>query len=380
MEDFSIRDSIKQGKNNWNLMQKKILKEETDQMGGSDVSATSPLSAGEKPETMKKVAQTVSQAGETEEFKNLKKNLLLGITNAKKEQVRKLALLFKKPETLSLEDFTSTIQSLKDELVAEKEKLYPVLSDTISKYNNIVDVALSHMLGSMGLAVERMKLPPVKNIDDFRNVALFFGDYDNIIKDIANNIKSIGQKNILGAKLDEAFSGKKNVQAVDDTLSSLTKIKDRIPNKFSATLRDSGLITHLRNAYLVAAKVEVLEALIKGFEQKLQRLNASAKAKDAAEAKKEAELIVLDPADFGVDPNEMTQALEEMSPVVPTMRNGPGKIAQVVEETEACALDEQVNSYSSKKEVLKESWKKVADRSTSPNKNIKPDDFTLLMG
>lgn len=376
--ETSIRDSIKLGKSNWKEMQKRILKEETDQMGGSDVSANAPLAGGYKPETMKKVAQTVSQTGETPEFKNLKKTLLLGITDAKKEQVRKLALMFKKPEGLSLQDYIDTIQSLRDELVAEKEKLYPALNGSISKYNEIVDVALSHMLGSMGLAVERMKLPPVKNIDDFRNVALFFGDYDNIMSDIANNIKAIGQKNILSAKLDEAMKGR-NVQEVGDTLSSLTKIQDRIPNKFSKTIHESGLITQLRNAYVITAKIEVLEALVKGFEQKLQRLAASAKSKDAIQAKKDAELIVLDPADFGVEPNEATQSLDEMNAVVPVMKTGPGKIAQIAEEADSCVLDEQVNSYTTKKTVLKESWKKVATRS-SPDKNIKPDDFNLLMG
>ena len=98
-------------------------------------------------------------------------------------------------------------------------------------------------------------------------------------------------------------------------------------------------------------------------------------------AKQDAELIVLDPADFGVSVEEPTSALDERQ-VVPTMMTGPGKIAQLHEDedTDDGIMDESINRYSRNKKLMNESWSKVAANSSKPNKNIKPDDFTLLMG
>jgi hypothetical protein len=158
----------------------------------------------------------------------------------------------------------------------------------------------------------------------------------------------------------------------------LSKVKDRIPNKFSKTIQESGLIKYLTNAYLIAAKHEVLDALIAGFNQKIQKLNASKASRDAAQAKRDAELIVLDPDDFGVDPHSIVEPVDENA-VVPTTRQGPGKIFDVNQPLQESKEDPE-KAENARKTLLTEGWNKMSDKSMKNSKNAKPDDFTLLIG
>ena len=96
------------------------------------------------------------------------------------------------------------------------------------------------------------------------------------------------------------------------------------------------------------------------------------------QAKKDAELIVLDPKDFGVDQNAIVEPVDE-NVVVPTTKQGPGKIYDINQQIQENKEDKQ-DAANARKNLLTEGWNKMSDRSIKNSKNAKPDDFTLLIG
>jgi hypothetical protein len=391
MEETSIRDSINLGKANWQQMQKRLLKE-ADQIGGSDIPATQPTGGGVVggvKDTMANVGKVASEGGATKEFENIKNKLNYAISDTKAKYVKDNANRITKLNTQSvtLEDIIMDVEDTIKSLESERQKNELTLNKIIKDYNEKAETSLKQALGTMGLKVESYKIPEIKSLNDFLNFAILYTPIadSHIINDIFTKMEPISEKNLLAAQLSEAKRGinvENPVAATDKEGGirpdpSLQKIKGRIPNKFDEVVK---VLSHdIKNALLVMGKIEVINALGEGFTKKLQRLNATKSSKDAAQAKRDAEIIVLDPKDFGVSPEEPTQSLEE-NKVVPRMKAGPGKIAEEVETQDESKLDEQVNSFAKNKEHLKESWSKVAGRSSKPSKDVKPDDFTLLMG
>jgi hypothetical protein len=300
---------------------------------------------------------------------------------------------------LAIEDGESLDKSIEEVLQLrnnEKNKIVTDLNKEINEFNSSVKQAIDWH--QRPLATDHTALPPVQSLNDFKNMQVAFADYPHLAAYLIQDVDNVGKKPVNEASRqrlnirEPTEAGKQNAE--NETLSLYKWLsRTHVEGK-------QKIVQHLYNIFRKVAELEVFEAVNKGLEQKLQRVRASMKSKQKQE---DIPLVIIDAdstENANLTPEELDAILQRLrkegiindnKPAEPEIKevftprtaSGPGKVVDVNDMSqiyESEKNDLEADKATHRKTVLTEGWNKIANRSIKAAKNVKPDDFTLLMG
>jgi hypothetical protein len=397
-ESTSITGNIRQGKLNWAKMEKRILKESVDQMGGSDISPNADMQGGRfdtRKDKLDVLASNIKTLGDIPEFKKMQAELS-GVMS--KDKVDKVVANARRVK-LAIEDGESLDKSIEEVLQLrnnEKNKIVTDLNKEINEFNSSVKQAIDWH--QRPLATDHTALPPVQSLNDFKNMQVAFADYPHLAAYLIQDVDNVGKKQVNEASRqrlnirEPTEAGKQNAE--NETLSLYKWLsRTHVEGK-------QKIVQHLYNIFRKVAELEVFEAVNKGLEQKLQRVRASMKSQQKQE---DIPLVIIDAdstENANLTPEELDAIVQRLrkegiindnKPAEPEIKevftprtaSGPGKVVDVNDMSqisESEKNDQEADKATHRKTVLTEGWNKIANRSIKTAKNVKPDDFTLLMG
>lgn len=433
MDDLT--KSIKTGKSDWEKYTKKIiLKEDTDQMGGSDISPDASAKYGfdkTKAQRLETATERDRELYAGDWFKKFRKENIIKlkkpIIGETIKKIRKIKFLRDSDEGT----FPELLTELIGEISAEREKLLPALNKAIKDFNAMIDLPTSKTEG-----YDRMKafMRPVQSMEEFENQRLnIMGQYgslapyfiDYIEKNNLNEAPSSEEyfdrlkadysqykmKQNPETKMFEIInSDGKVVQVIRDADKAAENLRKRNEGEGSRKGRGSlfdKAVEYFKTILVIEQKSQLYDAMIKVFKNKLIRSKKYEKEKDKEEfviiddsdfaelfgdgedytgtisgglgkplvpavAAKQAEKPDLEPKEPALEPEEPELVQESrLSP-------GPGKIMnpedKPKEEKDASDIKRD------RKEDLNKAWKKYSEAHKSDKNTATPDKFTLLMG
>lgn len=399
MEEPTITDNIRQGKLNWAKMGKRILKEAADQMGGSDISPNANMQGGRfdtRKDKMNVLASNIKTLGDIPEFKKMQSELS-GVMS--KDKIAKVVANARRVK-MAIEDGERLDSSIEEVLQLrnnEKNKLISDLNNEINEFNGSVKQAIDWH--QRPLATDHTALPPVKSLNDFKNMQVAFADYPHLAAYLIQDVDNVGKSQ----SVNEASRQRLNVRQPTEIGKQNAENETLNLYKWLSRTHVEGkqkIVQHLYNIFRKVAELEVFEAVNKGLEQKLQRVRASMKS---GQKQEEIPLVIIDAdstENANLTPEELDAILQKLrkegvigdnKPVVPEVKEeftprvgcGPGKVVDVNmvnHLSESNTIDKETDKASKRKTILSESWNKISERSIKSAKTAKPDDFTLLMG
>lgn len=397
MEEPTITDNIRQGKLNWAKMGKRILKEAIDQMGGSDVSPNAEMQGGQfdtRKDKLDVLASNIKTLGDIPEFKKMQSDLA-GVMS--KEKINKVIANARRVK-LAIQDGESLDGSIEEVLQLrnnEKNKIISDVNSEINEFNGSVKQAIDWH--QRPLATDHTALPPIKSLNDFKNMQVAFADYPHLAAYLIQDVDNVGKTQ----SVNEASRQKLNIRQPSEAGQQKAENETLNLYKWLSRTHVDGkqkIVQHLYNIFKKVAELEVFEAVNKGLEQKLQRVRASMKS---GQKQDEIPLVILDAdstENVNLSPEELNAIFQKLrkegivvdnKQAVPEVREaftprigcGPGKVVDmsVVNQLSENKVSE-VDKATKRKTILSESWNKMAEKSVQSAKNAKPDDFTLLMG
>lgn len=408
--DRTLTSEINNGKSDWNVMQKRLFKEAAEplkpasfvQSSGNTASQSdaSPYDQSKdeqniphdkqfftrRKDYLELLKSNVNNLGNTELFKNYRNVISATLSNQLKNKIKAFVTNVKleKDKNIPFDDQINSF--INDDIKEDKDYLIQQINKNIEKYNDKVEEAL--MRSSLGLHTANMWIPPIKSVDDFKNIK---------IVNLQQHIFTVLMDKLLNKKELEEARQKTNVADVSHHVGG--DIKQGF-TRFMTWLNKTGdqlgylpsLQFYVQKILDDVRKLEVLESIEEGLKNKINfivkgRKGAEATNKLRQNLTKEDNLEVDNDIKSLVDsgiikPQEapVEEPVTETSDIAARTLVGPGKIGYSDDVETSLYEQEEVGQVKAKKlEKINEGWKKYQQLNKNKANKEKPDGFILSM-
>lgn len=384
-EDTTISHNINQGKKDWQKVMARMIQEQADVMGGSNIPATADVQGGtftsrdEKNDTL---GSNIKSLGDTKEFKKIRKEESAAISKGTIDRIIANArrVMLNMGETDDLAQSIEDVLSLRNH---EKEEVVNTINQKIDEYNKFVRQAVQWH--QRGLATDHAELPHIASLDDFKNIQIAFSDFPHLLSYLLPDV----EKSVAASRMNEASRLRTNVRPIGKEQEAETET-GKLYKWLSHTHQEGKekLVSLVADIFKNVAQLEISEAVSKGLQQKLQRVKASNNAKEKLNP---VVVLVGDPSDANLTPKEYEEVKSKIERIAgvkkqvaeeiqqPRISAGPGKVMDVCAEPQTEQLYER-DEHKAYKASLNKGWAAYTAKNKDAKNIQKPDDFNLLMG